>query len=219
MRVEARAHAAGGASAVAVAGGARAEAHVHAGTSSDAAHSTLDLSPRHQTGASPISVLTQFPVPARALIALGAVVAIAGLVLGLTGAGALGFLLRGGFLVAPAVGLLGLGGMKRNFEQRELRTLEARRTSLIEVDAARIRELIRKPDPAQTIEWLVGQSGLKADAVIRALAHLRERDLVVEELNTESGEWFYFEKMSSIGSASDLDSRLKALEGTSDRRP
>jgi hypothetical protein len=70
----------------------------------------------------------------------------------------------------------------------------------------------------QTIEWITARSGLPEGTVVRTLAFMRDRQEVAEELNTETGEWYYAPALSLPAASLALDERLAALEGK-DRKP
>jgi len=84
--------------------------------------------------------------------------------------------------------------------------------------AARLRPLLREANPEQTIEWITQRSGLPEAAVVRTLAFMRDRREIEEELNTETGEWYYSTPLALPAASLHLDERLAALE-QGDRKP
>jgi hypothetical protein len=84
--------------------------------------------------------------------------------------------------------------------------------------ADRLRPLLGEAKTEQTVEWIAARSGLPEIAVVRTLAFMRDRHEVEEELNTETGEWYYGVTLSLPAASRDLDERLAALE-RGDRKP
>lgn len=161
-------------------------------------------------------IVMSLPLSWQHFAVVGVVLVLLGLGLGLVlgGATLVSFLLNGGFLIPGGIGVLALSAVKRHFEQTA-RFTEARRVEEIAAaDSQRLRALLKEPRAIQTIEWLAAQSGLPVAAVVRALAFLRAKGVVVEELNSGTGDWFYFEPIvqPGLGIANDLDARLQRLD-------
>ncbi len=158
--------------------------------------------------------LAAIPVSERALVGGGAALAIgAGVALGLTGAGGLVPLLFTG------VGAIVLGVMKRWAVNRRTAARARGRDRELSLHADRLRPLLVGASTDQTVEWLVEKSGLPEASVVRTLALMRARHEVSEELNVDTGEWYYSSASALPVLPRDLDDRLAALEQDGSEAP
>jgi len=121
-----------------------------------------------------------------------------------------GALLHGGFLAPVGFGLVVLGAAK-HFAGRPA----VRHQAALGVDpepyVARLGTLLALPRPQQTIEWISRQTGWTEETVVHALALLRERGQVQEELDLETGEFYYVHTPLPSPGPRDLDTRLGDL--------
>jgi hypothetical protein len=121
-------------------------------------------------------------------------------------------------LLCSGIGAIVVGLLKR----RALGRRAAARTRAQERElgalAERLRPLLGEAKPEQTIEWIAERSGLPEAEVVRTLAFMRDRHEVAEELNTETGEWYYGRTLALPAASLHLDERLAALE-RGDRKP
>lgn len=108
-------------------------------------------------------------------------------------------------------GLLALGALKRAEERRELRAARLRDEAELAPHLDRVRGALSEPKPEQTIEWLAARLRLPEATVVRVLDRLRKQGEIEEELNTDSGEWYYFTRRALGAGHSDLDARMAAL--------
>ena len=115
--------------------------------------------------------------------------------------------------VLPSVfglGLLGLGIAKRSEEHRLLEAARARDDAELAPHLERVRAALAAQNPEQTVEWLTARLGLPETTVVRVLDRLRRAGEVEEELNVDSGDWYYFARRQ-LGEGRDLASRMAAL--------
>lgn len=160
-----------------------------------------------------LDALAQFPIGHRLLMGAGGGVAAAAATLLATTE------------VVAAVPLLfsGIGGIVVGIlKRRALRRQAAARAQADERElgehAARLRPLLSEARPEQTVEWIVERTKLSEATVVRTLAFMRDRHEVTEELNTETGEWYYGSALSLPAASLHLDERLAALD-RGDRKP
>jgi hypothetical protein len=116
--------------------------------------------------------------------------------------------------VLPSVfglGLLGLGIAKRSEEHRLREAARARDDAELAPHVERVRAALAAQNPEQTVEWLTAQLGLPETTVVRVLDRLRRAGEVEEELNVDSGDWYYFARRQ-LGEGRDLASRMAALK-------
>jgi hypothetical protein len=156
-----------------------------------------------------------FPGSPRALGIAGAVVALAGLGLTLRpGAppGIAGFVLGGGALIPFGVGLLVLAVLKRRALAQQAAQLRIAAERRLEPVLAQVRQALAGEGRDHTFEWIVARTrALEAD-VARALGLLRDRRQVLEELDTDTGDFYYVLAAPEPPAGGSLDDRLRALE-------
>ena len=63
--------------------------------------------------------------------------------------------------------------------------------ALLQQRAEKLRPLLATGSSDMTVEHLVKRSGMSEHAVVETLAALTEQGVVDEELDVETGEWFY----------------------------
>jgi hypothetical protein len=141
----------------------------------------------------------------------GAIVLMIGFVISLWNtawADPLGALVRGGFMVPVGAGIMAAAVMNR--------LLETGRTSVNRVALGQngrqmgecLHRLIRRPSQTQTLEWIQGATGWDEALLLRLLAELRDSGELVEELDHDTGHFYYY----MIDRATlNLDSRLENL--------
>jgi hypothetical protein len=117
-------------------------------------------------------------------------------------------LLRGGVLAPLGVGLLVLGAFKAYLGGRTHAILSASLEGGFERYLARLRPLLQGEPGTCTVAALAGTTGWPEPTVVRALALLRERGEVAEELDLDTGEFYYTTRTLP---PRDLDSRLGEL--------
>lgn len=117
------------------------------------------------------------------------------------------------FLAPIGVGLMVVATMKR----RALELAAAGRAREGERELAEhgkaITGQLRGHGSEQTVEWLMERTKLPESTIVRTLASLRARGEITEELDTDTGNWFYTATARALAPpARDLDARLAALQ-------
>jgi hypothetical protein len=126
------------------------------------------------------------------------------------GADPIGFLMKGGAFVLVGIGLLGIALLQPRL-RRSMR-LEEHKQYVAAIEA--IRPLLRGAEPHQTVEWLVGRTGLSERQIVGALLALRETEGIIEELDEQTGQFYYgFPLLVGGASIESLDSRAERLKG------
>jgi hypothetical protein len=165
---------------------------------------TLASSPRTPDG---LDALANVPFGHRLLVgAGGGLVAVAVTLLAVTQVVAAVPLLFTG------IGVVVVGLLKRRALGRQAAARTRAEAQELGDHAARLRPLLGEAKPEQTVEWIAERSGLPEEAVVRTLVFMRDRHEAVEELNTETGEWYYGLPLALPAASRDLDERLAALE-------
>lgn len=178
--------------------------------STASARSRLPTNPRGQS-IGPLLWLAHLPIPTRVLGAAGGTLAIVGFLVALRGVpwqDPISAVFPGGLLLAIGAGCVAAAVLKEAVRRG---SLDLNRIALgAESDAvlARIRRVIKPGAKHQTVEWIERQLQLDEPSVVRALALLRDRGDVVEELDTDAGEFYY---RPSPRDPQDLDTRLSAI--------
>lgn len=162
-----------------------------------------------------VRVLDHIPFSPRTLVMAGLAAVIAGTVVNVV-LGAwndpLGVLVRGGILAPLGVGIVMLGAAKQYLRRKP----EVRHRAALGADADRyldtLRQILAQPSPQQTIGWIGQRTGWPEADVVHALALLRTRGELLEEIDLESGEFYYVAQPQplTLGPA-DLDTRLGNL--------
>jgi len=155
-----------------------------------------------------LSALRSLPVPPRVLGWLGALFALAGFAIAVwSGAwqNPIGALLRGGFLIPIGVGVMGAAILKQMLERGDFPV-----DSIALGDEANemfraIKPLLAKPLRHQTVEWLAQRTSMPSDVVVRLLGGLRHSGELEEELDTDTGHYYYYLVQHD---SRDLDARL-----------
>jgi hypothetical protein len=158
-----------------------------------------------------LSTLARLPIRPALLAVAGAALVAAGtavnIVVGVL-ADPLTALLRGGVLAPLGVGLLVLAGLKAYVGGRSPAVLAASLEGGSEQYLARLRPLLQGEPGACTVPALARTTGWPEATVVRALALLRGRGEVAEELDLDTGEFYY---TTLTLPPRDLDSRLGEL--------
>lgn len=165
--------------------------------------------------------------PTSAMVTTGGILAGLGALLVSLNLGALdpvSFLSSGGILLPLGIGVATLGLMKRGVLKRQAAEEGARLDAELAQCMSRMRGLLADSRPTQTVEWIVHSLGLPEATVLRALKRLRERGELVEELNEDTGDWYYHVAPTPTedddyqpAEAQDLDARLARLENRGPR--
>lgn len=118
-------------------------------------------------------------------------------------------LLGGGFLAPLGVALLALAGAKALLRARP----DARHRAALANPAPflnTLRQLLARDREEQTVDWIRARTGWTDEQVVHALALLRASDELREELDLETGQFYYVAQPIPIGPR-DLDTRLGQL--------
>jgi hypothetical protein len=115
-------------------------------------------------------------------------------------------------LLVSGVGAIVVGLLKRRALRRRAAVRARAEAEELGGYAARLRPLLGEARAEQTVEWITARSGLPEAAVVRTLVFMRDRAEIVEELSTETGEWYYGAPLALPAAPRALDERLAALE-------
>jgi hypothetical protein len=158
-----------------------------------------------------LAILLRFPLPARAIGWFGGAAAIAGaltvipsVLVGRVSHG----LVLGGWLSTFGVACIAVASLKGLLESGRV---DINRIALGDETRAlleRARIVLSRDESHQTVTWIQTQTGWPEADVIRVLTLLRTRGELVEDLNDETGEFYYH--VVPRGS-SDLNARLDSL--------
>jgi len=152
------------------------------------------------------------PIPARVLGWLGTALVVAGLVVALATAAwqdPVSAILRGGFLIPIGAGLLAAAFLKQKMRVGTFDVNLLALGSTGEQTVERVRSVLKLDGKHQTVEWIEQQTGLDETKVIRALAILRDRQELLEELDPDSGDFYYH---LARRDPEDLNSRLASID-------
>jgi len=162
-----------------------------------------------------VRLLDRIPFSPRTLVMAGLAAAIAGTVVNVV-LGAwndpLGVLVRGGILFPLGISVVTLGAAKQYLRRKP----ETRHRAALGDNADRyvdvLRKILAQASPQQTIGWIRQRTGWPEADVVHALALLRTRGELLEEIDLESGEFYYVAQPQplTLGPA-DLDTRLANL--------
>lgn len=73
--------------------------------------------------------------------------------------------------------------------------------------------LLKEPKAEQTVSWISHKMGLSEESVVKLLAWLHKKGVLVEELNEHNGEWYYWiPDASQLALQDSLENRIKQLE-------
>jgi hypothetical protein len=166
-----------------------------------------------------LAALERLPGSPRTLVAGGLAMMLLGVVAAIfAGSPSLAVIFAsGGFLLPMGAGVAGLGVFKTRLTRRRRSRDAARIEAEMQPEIERVRATLSEGPIGPTVEEIAQRVSLPQGKVVRALAWLRERGEVLEELNTETGEWFYCLAPPLERRAKDLDSRLEALEAVEER--
>jgi hypothetical protein len=196
----------------------RAEARSDAGSAQSRAIVSVSRDETLQTPTGedhPLAVLSALPVRGRSIVTAGAGIAVLGavapLVLGATST-VLSWLAHGGFLLPAGASTAMVGLLKAYLDGRAAAMKRAAVDNAAFEDGRSIQALLRPDGTHQTVEWIAAQTRLPEARVVAALLQLRDLGELEEELDVESGEWFYRPVPTSAASLT-LDERAKRHGG------
>ncbi|MBN1945937.1 MAG: hypothetical protein JW797_09685 [Bradymonadales bacterium] len=116
--------------------------------------------------------------------------------------------------LSTSLGLIGIGHLMRRTTRTRQRDQTVRREGLLLARMERLRPYLANRDDTHTVEWFVHQTGMTEEAVVLALKEMVERGEVEEDLDLDSGEWFYYSADQEIEKATlPLSERVKAIKG------
>lgn len=114
---------------------------------------------------------------------------------------------HGLFLIPLGVGVALLGWLKA-VHRDSLNKIDAESADeTTEEYIAELGALLRLEDPGHTVEWLQRELGWRPVDVVTTLAWLRERGELREEIDIDSGHYYY---VATTPPAQDLDARLRS---------
>ena len=138
--------------------------------------------------------LHKLPLSSATLGAVGLSLAglgVSGLLLGVDALAPVVFLTRGIVLIPLGVGLAVIGALKWS-AGRSLQSPSVERADIATEESVRtLTRLLTAHDRTHTVEWIISRLGWHHDDVVRALAWLRDRDELAEELDPGSGQFYY----------------------------
>jgi hypothetical protein len=100
------------------------------------------------------------------------------------------FLTRWTALIPLGIGVAVLGALKYGAGRTLSSTVE-RADIASDDDVRTLTRLLGAHDRTHTVEWIIARLGWHHDDVVRALAWLRDRDELAEELDSDSGQFYY----------------------------
>lgn len=116
---------------------------------------------------------------------------VSGLLLRVDALAPVAFLTRGIVLTPVGIGLAVLGVLKWS-AGRTLQSPSVERADIATEDSVRtLIRLLTAHDRTHTVEWIISRLGWHHDDVVRALAWLRDRGELAEELDPDSGHFYY----------------------------
>lgn len=119
-------------------------------------------------------------------------------------------ILQGAVLIPMGVGVALLGGLKAIHHDTlgAINALDA--DSVTEEYIAELGNLLRHEDRTHTVEWVQTKLGWSQADVIRTLTWLRERKELREEIDIDTGHYYYV----ASPRARDLDARIRSTNST-----
>lgn len=113
---------------------------------------------------------------------------------------------HGTFLIPSGLGLVVIGILKASHQDSYDRIDAETADQVTEEFISELGELLRVEDKSHTVEWIQTRMGWDQADVVRTLAWLRERGQLREEIDVDSGHYYY------VASARprDLDTRLRS---------
>jgi len=146
------------------------------------------------SAAGAVSLLDRIPVSAGALLALGGVLVLVGSVVNVALAAwsdPVGALVHGGILAPLGAGMIGSGATKAWIRRRPRIRHSAALGGDAEPYLSALRRLLEGADPRHTVPWIAARTGWAEETIVHALALLRDRGELVEELDLDRGEFYY----------------------------
>lgn len=123
--------------------------------------------------------------------------------------GTVSFFSCGGFLVPFGTGLMVLGAHAYRTRQAERQSEAAKIGRLAEC----LREILCDSSTRHTVESIARKSGVSDDDVVPALRRLRDTEVITEELDLSTGDWYYVLAQSEdLPLSAGIDERMRALE-------
>jgi hypothetical protein len=162
---------------------------------------------------SPLRWVDRLPISASALVAIGAVLAVAGAAANMlyaAWADPVGALVHGGFLAPVGVGAIGAGVVKAWMRRNPAVRYRAELGHGAEQFISTLRPLLSIADPRNTVAHIAARTGWPEQRVVASLALLRERGELREELDLDTGQFFY-QTVPNLPAPRNLDSRLGDL--------
>src|SRR5262249_32653439 len=141
-----------------------------------------------------LSLLHALPVRPAWLLGAGGTLAatgLAALIFSGTPADVVAYLLNGGVFISVGAGLGVVGGLQHWLNLRQAAGRAEQEEAELLPCIERLRRVLAERAPEQTVERLAEQLGLPEATVVRALVAMRRRGEIDEELNTQTGEWYY----------------------------
>jgi hypothetical protein len=195
---------------------------VRIGTTSDApghAHSVLSAQSvpygSRPLGPAPLpranyAFLNAIPLSAGFIVLAGCIASAVGIlaaVLTWPRDGIADYVLHGTFLIPLGLGVALIGWLKA-VHQDSLNKIDADAADeTTEEYIAELGALLRHEDRSHTVEWVQRELGWRPADVVTTLAWLRERGELREEIDVDSGHYYY---VATTPPARDLDARLRS---------
>jgi hypothetical protein len=117
------------------------------------------------------------------------------------------YVLHGSFLIPLGLGVALIGWLKAVHRDSLNRIDPGSADETTEEYIAELGALLRHEDPSHTVEWVQRELGWKPVDVVTTLAWLRERGELREEIDIDSGHYYY---VATTPPARDLDARLRS---------
>jgi hypothetical protein len=152
---------------------------------------------RHRTVPPPSATqqfLHTFPISPGTLGVVGLSIAglgASGLLLTMDALAPIAFLTHGIVLIPIGVGIAVLGALKWSAGRTPLSPSVEPADIATEDDVRTLTRLLATHDRTHTVEWIISRLGWHHDDVVRALAWLRDRDELAEELDPGSEQFYY----------------------------
>jgi hypothetical protein len=160
-----------------------------------------------------VSLLDRVPLSTGALLSIGGILAVVGTVVNVMLAAwndPLGALMHGGILAPLGAGVVVAGVAKAWIRHRPRIRHAAALGGEAEPYLLTLRRILVGPDTRHTIAWIAGQTGWADESIVHALALLRDRGELLEELDLERGE-FYYQAVQPSPAPRSLDVRVGDL--------
>jgi hypothetical protein len=129
------------------------------------------------------------------------------------------FLFRGGLLASIGAGTFTLGLLGRSALMRVTRDRKSARQEQARADMLAVERALAASPAQNTVERLTKACALPEPRIVHALVELRAAGRVSEDLNTDTGEWYYapVKRVVASDTPKSLDERLNDMERSGDR--